>query len=52
MDRAREYNAKRDEPIRERQIPYNFIHMYNLRNKTSKGEKQTRREKQTKKTDS
>ena len=33
MDGATEYNAKQNESVRERQIPYNFIYMWNLRNK-------------------
>ena len=39
MDKAREYNAKQNKSIRERQIPYNFTHMWNLRNKTNKEKK-------------
>ena len=35
MDEARNYNAKQNMPVRERQIPYGFIHMWNLRNKTN-----------------
>ena len=34
MDGARVYYAKGSKPFRERQIPYDFIHMWNLRNKT------------------
>ena len=34
MDGAREYNARWNKPVRERQIPYNFIYTWNLRNKT------------------
>ena len=30
MDGGREYYAKQ---VRERQVPYNFTHMWNLRNK-------------------
>ena len=30
---AREYNAKQNKSVRERQIPYDFTHMWNLRNK-------------------
>ena len=32
MDGAREYNAKQNKSARERQIPYDFTHMGNLRN--------------------
>ena len=34
MDRARMYYAKQNKSIRERQIPYDITHMWNLRNKT------------------
>ena len=33
VDRARTYYAKQNKSIRERQIPYDFIHMWNLRTK-------------------
>ena len=36
MDGARRYYAKQNKSIRERQIPYDFINMRNLRNKTDK----------------
>ena len=32
---TRVYYAKWNKSIRERQIPYDFTHMWNLRNKTS-----------------
>ena len=49
MDGPRGYNTKL---YRERQTPYDFTHMWNLRNKTNK-QKEKRRDKQTnKKTDS
>ena len=35
MDGAKEYNAKRNKPVRETQIPYDFTRMWNLRNKTN-----------------
>ena len=35
MDEAREYYAKENKSVRERQI-YNFTHIWNLRNKTKK----------------
>ena len=34
--RAREYNAKQSKQVLERQIPYDFTHMWNLGNKTTK----------------
>ena len=40
MNKTREYNAKQN---RERQIPYNFTHMWNLRKKKqAQGEKRER----------
>ena len=44
MDRAREYYAKRNKLVRERQIPYDFFHRWNLRNKTDehRGKKKKR----------
>ena len=46
---ARECYAKRNKSVRERQIPYDFTHLWNLRNKTNeqrggKGEKQTKKQ--------
>ena len=35
MDGAKEYNAKQNKSVRERQTPYDFTHMCNLRNKTN-----------------
>ena len=35
MEEAREYYAKWNKSIRERVIPYDFTHMWNLRNKTN-----------------
>ena len=32
-------------PVRERQIPYDFTHMWNLRNKTSKEKKKREKDK-------
>ena len=40
MDEAREYKAKWHRSVREKQIPYDSIHMWNLRNKTAKGKKE------------
>ena len=34
MNGAREYNANQNKSVRERQKTYDFIHMWNLRNKT------------------
>ena len=34
MDGARGYYAKQNKSVRERQIPYDFTHTWNLRNKT------------------
>ena len=33
MDGPREHYAKWNKPVRERQIPYDFIHIWNLMNK-------------------
>ena len=35
-DRSREYNTKRNKPVRERQLPYDLTCVWNLRNKTKK----------------
>ena len=45
MDGSRGHNAKRNKSVRERQIPYDLIHMWNLRNKTNeqRGERETNR---------
>ena len=42
-----EYNSEQNKSVRERQIPYDFNHMWNLRNKTS--EHRGRRKKETEK---
>ena len=34
MDGARSYYAKQNKSVRERQIPYGFTHMWNLKNLT------------------
>ena len=34
MDKAREYNAEQNKSVREKQILYDFTHMWNLRNET------------------
>ena len=33
MDRLGEHYAKWNKPVREKQMPYDFTHMWNLRNK-------------------
>ena len=41
MSGGREYYAKQNKSIRERQIPHDFTYMWNLRNKTDEhGEKE------------
>ena len=35
MDGARKYSAKQNKSVTERQIPYDFTHMWNLRNKAN-----------------
>ena len=35
VDGARLYYAKQNKSVRERQVPYDFIHMWILRNKTN-----------------
>ena len=34
MNGARDYNEMQSKSVRERQIPYDFTHMWNLRDKT------------------
>ena len=36
MDGPGEYYAKSNNPVRERQMPYDFTHMWNLMNKINK----------------
>ena len=36
MNRTREYDANKNKSTRERQISYDFTHMWNLINKTNK----------------
>ena len=36
MDRARGYNARRNKSVKERPMPYDFTHLWNLGKKTSK----------------
>jgi len=45
MDGAREYNAKWNKSVRERQVPYDFTHMWNLRNKTNEQRQKKRAKK-------
>ena len=48
MDGTRRYYVKQNKAVRERQIPYDFTHMWNLRNKTDKHEGRGKKiEKQT-----
>ena len=42
---SRVYNAQWNKSVRKRQVPYDFIHMWNLRNKTN----EQRKNRQTKK---
>ena len=42
MDRARACTAERNKSVGERQIPYNFTHMWNLSNKTNEQRKKER----------
>ena len=42
MDGARDYNAKQNKPVRGRQMPYDFTHMWNLGNKTNEQRKRKR----------
>ena len=35
LDGAKQYNAKQNKSVKERQIPYDFIQMWNLRNNTN-----------------
>ena len=50
MDGAREYYAKQNKSVKERQMPYDFTHMWNLRNKTNKQRREKRREASQKQT--
>ena len=43
MDRSGEHYAKWNKPVRERQIPYDFTHTWNLMNWTNKQNRQTHR---------
>ena len=43
IGRARECHAKQDKSFRKRQIPYDFTHMWNLRNKTKEQKKKRER---------
>ena len=42
---SRGYDAKWNKWVKERQIPYDFTHMWNLRNKTSKEKKKREKDK-------
>ena len=43
MDRARVHCAKQNKSVRERKRPYDFTHMWNLRNKAN-GQREKKRE--------
>ena len=43
MDKARGYNDKQNKSVRERQV-HDFIHTWNLRNKTNEQREETERE--------
>ena len=47
MDGAREYYAKWNKPVKERQIPYSFTQMWNLRNKTNEQSKKREENQET-----
>ena len=47
MEGSREHNAKQNKPVRGRQIPYGFTHMWTLRNKTNEHGKKRDIPKQT-----
>ena len=47
MDGSKEYNAKGNKLVRERPIPHDFIHLWNLRNKTTEQSKKRQIQKQT-----
>lgn len=49
LNRSTEYNAKWNKPVREKQIPYDFTHMWNLRNKTNEHQGEKREKGETKK---
>ena len=42
MDGAREYNAEWNKSVRERQVPFDLTHVWNLRNKTNEQRKKER----------
>jgi len=43
MDGTREYHAKWNKSVRERQMPYDLTYMWNLRNKTNEQRKKKKR---------
>ena len=47
MDGATEHYAKQNKSVRERQIPYYFTHLWNLRNKTNEQRKKRQTKNQT-----
>ena len=46
MDGVREYYSKQNNLVKERQIPHDFTHMWNLKNETDKnrGKKEANQE--------
>ena len=48
MDGPRVYYAKQNKSVKERQIPYDFTHMWNLKDKTNE-QRGKKRERQMKK---
>jgi len=47
VDRTRVYYAKWNKSVREKQTPYDFTHMWNLRNKTNEQREKNKRERET-----
>ena len=47
MDGSRGYNAKQNQSVRERQLPYDPTHMWTLRNKTNEPRKKETNKNQT-----
>ena len=47
MDEVREYNENQNKSVRKRQIPYDFTHMWHLRNKTVEHRGIKKRERET-----
>ena len=47
MDGSREYTARQNKPVRERQIPYDLTHMWNLRNSNNNKSEQREEDRET-----